>query len=181
MSKEVVTYIIEQSTLDKGINHFDFNVDDSLFHRYENREMLNSSIKVSVDIEKNSNQMLMKLKASGKGDLQCDRCLDNFTHNIDLNNEILIKLDNETNYDLDADYVTLNTEENKFDIAYFIYEMLVLGLPQKRVHPDDENGNPLCNPEVTKFIDGESELNENEGSDNPKNDDWKEDLKDLLN
>ena len=40
---------------------------------------------------------------------------------------------------------------------HFIYETICLALPHRIVHPDDENGNSTCNPEVLKKLESMSQ------------------------
>ena len=49
---------------------------------------------------------------------------------------------------------------NHFDISPFLYEYIHLLLPVRRIHPEDENGNSLCDPEVIKMLDKSSSSGE---------------------
>jgi uncharacterized protein len=174
------TYQIAFQNLDNGSYDFHFQVDKLLFVQFENEEIHDADLSVSCSLERKFDDFLMKLHAKGSLDLQCDRCLDLYSQEISLNHEINIRLDSETNYDLEENYVTISRESDYIDVSYFIYEMVILGLPIRRVHPEDENGNSLCNPDVIKYIAGESiEIDEKETdiSDNH----WKETLKTFIN
>ena len=41
---------------------------------------------------------------------------------------------------------------HKIELAPFIYEFVYLLIPARRVHPEDENGNTMCNPEIIKKL-----------------------------
>ncbi|MFP4663462.1 MAG: YceD family protein [Bacteroidales bacterium] len=184
MSKQDLTYQIQHSSLEKGSHEFEFQVDERLFARFDSEELLNPDIHVDVVLHKENDRLMLHMEAEGTAELQCDRCLDYFTHPVKAEQSIMVKFDEETNYDLNEDFVIIDKDSNAIDIAYLIYEMIILSLPVKRVHPPDENGNSTCNPEVTKYIAGESKLGPDEegGSDmTPGDDSWKDDLKDLIN
>jgi len=181
MANKGTKYLIEHFQLEKGKHEFDFVSEPNMFKMFENEEISDPDFKINVVLQQQKDQFVLYISAKGKIKIQCDRCLDFFNFPIDMSTEILVKLGDETNFDLNEDYVLLDRESKTIDIAYFIYEMIILGLPVKRVHPHDENGNPTCNPEVTKYIDGESEFDATQGSDNPPNEKWKDQLRDLLN
>ena len=37
-------------------------------------------------------------------------------------------------------------------LFHFVYESIMLALPIQVLHPDDENGNSTCNPEILKIM-----------------------------
>lgn len=185
MKKKDLTYQIQHTELDDGSHQFDFQADDKIISRFENEEIRNTDLSVSAILERKSDDFMLILDAKGSIELQCDRCLDFFTRDMKLHHEVSIQLAEETNFDTDEDFVTLSKSDNYLDIAYFIYEMIILDLPIRRVHPEDENGNSMCNPDVIKYITGESQITEEEGevidSADQANENWKDDLKNLLN
>ncbi|MDA3819649.1 MAG: DUF177 domain-containing protein [Candidatus Delongbacteria bacterium] len=185
MSKHDQTYQIPFASLDNGQHSFHFQVGKDLFDRFENDELHKPDLNVDVLLDKQINRLKFSIHAEGQAEIQCDRCLDYFTHYFNLDQNIFVRLAEETNFNLNTDYVTLDRESQSIDMAYFIYEIIVLSLPLKRVHPVDENGNSTCNPEVTKYIDGESEPSpSNESEDETEthgNEAWKEELIELLN
>ncbi len=184
MSKQDLTYQIQHSSLEKGLHDFDFKVDKALFDRFENDEVQNPDIAVHVALDKRNHEYILDITADGTIDLQCDRCLDYFTHTVDAHQRLVMRLAEETEFDLDEDFVTLDRDSNSVDIAYLIFETIVLSLPLKRVHPLDGNGEYTCNSEVTKYIAGESKLRpdeENNQTGGTGDEDWKNDLQDLIN
>jgi uncharacterized metal-binding protein YceD (DUF177 family) len=184
MSKQDLTYQIQHSSLEKGQHSFDFKVGRALFDRFDNEELVNPDIHVHLELEKRNHEFIVDIKAEGTVELQCDRCLDYYTHEVDAAQRLVMKLAEATEFDLDEDFVTLDRDSNSVDFAYLIYETIVLGLPLKRVHPLDENGEYTCNPEVTKHITGESKLRpdeENNETGGTGDEDWKNDLRDLIN
>jgi uncharacterized metal-binding protein YceD (DUF177 family) len=42
--------------------------------------------------------------------------------------------------------------ESSINVALPLYEAVILQIPIRKVHPEDENGNPTCDPEVLKFL-----------------------------
>jgi uncharacterized metal-binding protein YceD (DUF177 family) len=50
--------------------------------------------------------------------------------------------------------------ETHLDVSPFIYEYIHLLMPFRKVHPEDEEGNSLCDPEVIKRINERETLSE---------------------
>lgn len=184
MEKQDLTYQIQYNSLENGDHQFDFHVDKRLILRFNDESINDADINVDAVLSRKGDEFILRLKGKGIVELQCDRCLDYYKQPLDLTHEVVIRLAEETNFDLDEDYVTLNKNSNFIDIAVFIYEMITFGLPIRRVHPEDENGESMCNPEVVKYITGESMITDEDQEvidSKDVNEDWKEELKDLLN
>ena len=184
MLKQVLKYQIQHEKLENGVHQFDYQVDGALFSRFENEEIQGADLKVTIDLKKNSEGFTLFLSAIGEIELQCDRCLDFFSHPLEISHEVIVKLDDKTDFDTDHDFVCLDRTCDSIDVSYFIYEMVIVNLPIRRVHPEDENGESLCNPEIVKYIAGESLITEEDAQvieEAESNENWKEDLKNLLN
>ena len=50
-------------------------------------------------------------------------------------------------------YIYINQVITQVSVEKLIYEFIVLSIPIRRVHPDDEEGNSLCDPDMLKKID----------------------------
>ena len=78
----------------------------------------------------------MELHLSGKGSyvLTCDISNELFPYQVDSQLNFIIKFGEKYNDDNDQ-YVIIPHTSYKFNIAKTIYEMIVLSIPQKRIHP----------------------------------------------
>ncbi len=50
------------------------------------------------------------------------------------------------------DIVSLPLEASEIDISQYLYEYVTLLLPQRRIHPDNEEGSSGCNQEALKIL-----------------------------
>ncbi|MBZ0242329.1 MAG: DUF177 domain-containing protein, partial [Bacteroidales bacterium] len=48
--------------------------------------------------------------------------------------------------------IVIPADQHQYDSSHLLYEYIMLLLPLRKVHPDDENGNNLCNPEVIEKL-----------------------------
>ena len=91
------------------------------------------------------------MAVKGTVELMCDRCLDQYNQRVKNKNNLLVKFGIETE-ELSDDLIVLPLDEYQINIAQYLYELIILGLPIKHVHPDDKNGNSTCNPEMLKEL-----------------------------
>ena len=94
----------------------------------------------------------MELYISGKGsyNLTCDISNESFPYQVDSELNFIIKFGDEYNDDNDQ-YVIIPHNSYKFNIAKSIYEMIVLSIPQKRIHPGVLDGS--LNSKTLKILD----------------------------
>jgi uncharacterized metal-binding protein YceD (DUF177 family) len=71
--------------------------------------------------------------------VDCDLTGESYDQPIDSNLKLVVKFGEEYN-DEDDEILIIPHGGHQFNIAQYIYEMLVLAVPQKRVHPGVEDG-----------------------------------------
>jgi uncharacterized metal-binding protein YceD (DUF177 family) len=67
--------------------------------------------------------------------LICDRSLEEFFEPLDLKEKIIFKY-GEEEQEINEDVYMITRDTPKINVAQFIYEFVLLGLPAKRIHPD---------------------------------------------
>ena len=127
-------YDILFSGLKEGEHKYNYKIGDTFLKNFGFNELSQVNIKVnSIFIKKNT---LMELHLSGKGSyiLTCDISNELFPYHVDSQLNLIIKFGEKYNDD-DDQYVIIPHNSYKFNIAKSIYEMIVLSIPQKRIHP----------------------------------------------
>ena len=172
-------YDIAFKGLREGRHQFEFDIDDKFFEKFENSEVVIGDLKAAVELTKQSTLMIIEMAVEGTVELLCDRCLENYNQAVSNESKMYIKFGAEAE-ELNDDVIVLPLEENQINIAQYLYELIILGLPIKHVHPDDEEGNSACNPEMLDKLNEYlvEELDEEE-NDEPIDERWSE-LKKLL-
>jgi uncharacterized metal-binding protein YceD (DUF177 family) len=66
---------------------------------------------------------------------------------VENNSRLIIKFGQEAE-ELSDEIVVIEAEDYQINVAHYLYELVILGLPIKHVHPTDENGNSDCDPEM---------------------------------
>ncbi len=93
----------------------------------------------------------MNFIISGTLRLTCDRCLGEFDMPVKSEEEYFIKFGPEHKEE-DDNVLIITDNETHIDIAPLLFDYLSLMVPYKVVHPDNEKGESLCDPEALKRI-----------------------------
>lgn len=142
---------IPLSGLSEGRHTIDFEIDNTLFEKFEESEVKEGSLIANIQMDKRSSHADLIIRISGNVRLSCDRCLEIFSHPVDCENRLLVKFGKSID-DSDPDIISVPADELELDLQQHIYEFIHLALPIKRVHPDDKNGNSTCDPVMLKKL-----------------------------
>jgi len=145
-------YTIQFSGLSEGMHLFDFSADKRFFAEFEESEIEEGSVRIQIELEKRSTYLRLNFLISGEVELVCDRCLEKYMQQIESQFPMLVKFSDTESDDTD-EVIFLQSGEHQVSVAKLIYEFIVLSIPIRHVHPDDEEGNSLCDPEMLKKID----------------------------
>lgn len=167
-------YNLPISGLKEGRHYYEFEIDKEFFNKIEESEVKDGSLTATIEADKRSSHIDLEIRIKGEVFISCDRCLEIFSYPVNCENRLLIKM-GRTSDESDPDIITLPAEEGEYDLSQYFYEYITLSLPIKRVHPDDKDGKPTCDPEMLKKLQ-EHIVNE-ESSNDPR---WDE-LKKLIN
>ena len=72
--------------------------------------------------------------------------------------------------------IMISRSDSRLDLKQYIYEFISLAIPAQKYHPEDENGNSACDPEMLRRL-NEIKTSGNDGATDPR---WDK-LKDLVN
>ena len=168
------TYSIPLGGLKEGRHTIDFEIDKEFFEQFEESEVKEGSLVANVVMDKRSSHLDLAISISGSVRICCDRCLEMFFHPVVCGNRLLVKF-GKTVEDIDPDILYLPVGENELDLQQHLYEFILLALPIRRVHPNNEDGESTCDPEMLKKL--EELIVEEDPETDPR---WNE-LKKLMN
>lgn len=149
--KTLEQYNIPFSGLKPGTHIFDFSIDGNFFEQFEYPGIKDGLVSVTVTMEKEERLFDLHFHLKGEVMVPCDRCNEMIWMPIEGTQRLLVKL-GEGYLEESEDVQVIPETENKIELANFIYEYIVLMLPARRVHPEDENGVSLCDPEIIKKL-----------------------------
>lgn len=132
-------FLIPFVGLKLGKHHFEYQIDNAFFGIFEYDEFQNSDIKVSVVLEKSSNMLELSFKHKGTVNVPCDLTGEDFDLPIKGKMKLIVRFGEVFNDD-NEELLILPFGEFEINIAQYIYEMIVLSVPQKRIHPGVKDG-----------------------------------------
>jgi uncharacterized metal-binding protein YceD (DUF177 family) len=145
-------FTIPFSGLKEGKHLFDFSADHRFFAGFEESEIEKGSINIQVELEKRTTYLRLKFMLQGEVELICDRCLETYSQPIESTYPMLVKF-SETENDDGDEVIYIHPGAHQVDVAKLIYEFIVLSIPIRHVHPDNEEGKSLCDPEMLQKLD----------------------------
>ncbi|MFO7853555.1 MAG: YceD family protein [Bacteroidota bacterium] len=144
-------YRIPLTGLKEGNHLYYFKIGGDFFSHFEKSEIHESELEAVVSLFKRPAHMEIGIKISGTVRLTCDRCLDLYTQDLNTDDSVLLKFGEQWE-EVDDEVIIIPYDENEFVLDQLFYEFAHLGLPLKKVHPDDEYGNSTCNPEMLEKL-----------------------------
>jgi len=154
MSEKGQEYIIDYKELESGTYEIDYHIDKTFFEMFEESMVSDGNVDVHVQLKVSIAALQFRFDISGTLNVECDRCLERFDIPVEGSYDMVVKLgDKNTPPDEADDFIELNIDEDTIDIRQHIYEYVILSLPARKVHPDNEDGTSGCNPEMlNKFV-----------------------------
>jgi uncharacterized metal-binding protein YceD (DUF177 family) len=132
-------FILSFAGLKQGKHQFKYEVDNTFFENFGFEEFNSSSILIDAQLDKRNTIMDLLLNATGSINVNCDVTNEPFDLTIEASMDLVIKFGDAFNDD-NEELLILSHGDYEFNIAQYVYEMLVLSIPQKRVHPGVEDG-----------------------------------------
>lgn len=160
-------YLIPFIGLKLGKHQFDYQIDKTFFDRFEYDDFESCAIETAVVLEKKTMMLELHFKHKGTVHVPCDVTGEPFDLPIKGKIDLVVQFGDAFN-DENEELLILPHGEHQIDISQYIYEMIVLSIPLKRVHPGIKDGT-LHSEVIEKLeelaVKGEQEENKTEETD----------------
>jgi|TARA_B100002049_G_scaffold214506_1_gene179384 uncharacterized metal-binding protein YceD (DUF177 family) len=176
--RNLAAYTIPFVGLKLGKHQFEYDIDNEFFEHFEYDDLNSSNVKIDLLLEKKTTMMELTFKASGSVNVNCDLTNEPYDQPIDGSLFLVIKFGEEFN-DENEDLLILPHGEYEVNVQQYIYELIVLSIPLKRVHPGVEDGT-LDSEVLDKLEELSINNNENKNDEDEIDPRWDK-LKNLLN
>jgi len=125
--------------LKAGKHYFDFDIDNKFFEYFEYEDFNDSCLKVDVEFVKKSTLLELHFEVSGTVNINCDVTNEPYDQALQNEFDLVVKFGEEYN-DENIDILIISHGEYEINIQQYVYELIVLAIPTKRVHPGVEDG-----------------------------------------
>ena len=137
--RKIAAYTIPFVGLKLGKHSFEYDIDNEFFEHFEYDEFNSVNVKLDLILEKKPTMMELSFKASGNVNVNCDVTNEPYDQPIDSSLFLVVKFGEEFNDD-NEELLILPHGDYEVKIQQYIYELIVLAVPAKRIHPGIEDG-----------------------------------------
>lgn len=165
--KKLNEYLIPFIGLKIGKHQFEYQIDKTFFDQFDYDDFENANVKVELVLEKKNVMLELHFKHKGSVYVPCDLTGEMFDLPIKGNLRIVVQFGEEFNNE-NEELLILPHGEHQVDVSQYIYEMIALSVPVKRIHPGIKDGtlntealdklNELKVSEVKEEIEEEKEI-----------------------
>ncbi len=126
-------YNISLKTTPEGVHKFFYTLDNEYFAKIDSPEVQKGQVTASVVLRKMAtvNELIFDLE--GIVLIPCDRCLDEMEQPISYKGRLFVKFGAEFSQE-DDEVVIIPESEGEINIAWFLYEFIILSIPIKHIH-----------------------------------------------
>lgn len=147
--KQLDEFLIPFVGLKLGKHQFEYQINKTFFKDFGFEDFDEAKVKVNVVLDKKSTFMELILKHKGEVNVPCDLSGEPFDLTIKGKLNLVVQFGEQFNND-NEELLILPHGEHQLDVKQYIYEMIVLSVPQKKVHPGIKDGT-LKTPALDKL------------------------------
>ena len=137
--KPLKEFIIPFVGLKLGKHHFDYYIDGTFFEYFEYDDFNAVEVNVDMVFDKKASFFELDFSVEGFVNVNCDVTNESYNQNLKGDFHLVVKFGQEYN-DENEEVLILPHGEYEINIAQYIYELIVLSVPVKRIHPGVEDG-----------------------------------------
>lgn len=139
------SYKIDLKNMRTDVAEYQFALDDAFFEAVEGTLVKSGKADADLKIRESGGAYVFTFHIKGTVHVPCDRCLDDMDVEIETERMLTVKLGDE--YADEGDMMILPYEDAILNVAWIIYEFIVLEVPLTHVH---EPGH--CNVEMMEAL-----------------------------
>ena len=175
--KRLKEFTIPFVGLKLGKHHFEYNINKKFFEHFEYEDFNDVNVDVDILFEKKATLLDLHFEISGYVNINCDTTNEPFNQSLKNEFDLVVNFGSEYN-DENIDILIIPHAEYEINIQQYIYELIVLSVPHKRIHPGLEDG--TLNSDILEKLEELSPKEEQESKENKDIDPRWDTLKKLL-
>lgn len=142
--------IIQFGGLGVGTHQFEFGITDKFFENLEYSEIKKANVDAKIDVIKQNNVLTLNISISGTVGIECDRCLADFDLPIENTDSMYIKHGDTS--ESNDNIIVLPQGETEVDLTTYLYELITVALPIRRVPCEIDEELYKCDQEMLNKI-----------------------------
>lgn len=128
---------------------YEFVLDVDFFRRFDEEcPFLESRVVVRGEASRSQDTWTFSFTYGGFVTVPCDRCLEPLDCEVATTSRLFVKISDRAQTDLADDWYVLSEDNTTLDVSQHFYDTVLLSLPMRRIHRDNEDGSSDCNAEM---------------------------------
>jgi len=127
-------YKLQLKSLAEGTHEFDYKIDKQFFVNMEYADVRDADLDVHLTVTYRNSLYKLAFRITGTLTLLCDRCLDDMVLPVDTTYNVNVEYGDAYNDESD-DLLIIPQSDNYINVAYMLFDTVVLVIPMKHVHP----------------------------------------------
>lgn len=160
-------FVIPFIGLKIGSHTFEYDISSSFFDSIEYSIIHEANVHVDLVLEKKETMMIGNFSCEGEVSTYCDRCNDPLNVPVKGSFQLIFKLSTQNSDD--ESLIILPPEAYELDVTPYIYELITVSLPFRKIHPEGE-----CNEEMVEQL-HQYLVNDEDEDEDWDDEDWDED------
>lgn len=115
---------------------YEYVLDDVYFKKIDSPEVQKGTVNAKVTVQKKPNSFELNFVLDGVVMVPCNRCLDDMEQPISYKEKLQVKFG--AHFSEEDEVVIVPESEGAINVAWFLYEFIVLNIPIKHVHGPGE-------------------------------------------
>jgi len=146
---DLANFDIKFVGLNLGKHDFQFKIDSEFISKFQDTLIEKLDLTLNFTLDKQTESLyLLDFNFTGSIELECDRCLQDFSYPVKQNNRLILKVENAQD-NLNDDMIFISSNDIKINIAEYIYEFVSLIVPMKKTC---ELISKQCDKEMLKLL-----------------------------
>ncbi len=137
--KPLKEYSIPFIGLKEGKHLFEYNINNTFFKNLEYEDFNQADVKVTIQLNKKTTLLELDFDIEGTVGVNCDITNEPYQQQLENQLNLVVKF-GEAYKDENLDILIIPHAEHQVNVQQYIYELIILAVPTKRLHPGLEDG-----------------------------------------
>jgi uncharacterized protein len=150
--KNLKHFNINFGSLSDGEHQFTYELDAKFLENFEASLLQDAKATAQVILHKQVGILRLEFDLVGTVPAICDVCAEEFELSVSAEETVLVKFVSEVPEADSTEIIYLEHGSSFLNVAQQLYEMLILSIPIRKVHPLDADKKPTCNPDTLAVL-----------------------------
>ncbi len=132
-------YTIPFKGLKLGKHQFNYLIEKKFFDAYKYDDFIESNVHVNLTFNKRETLFELSFTIDGTVLINCDVSGEEYQQHLNGELDLIVKFGDEYNDD-NEEILIIPHHEYELDVSQYIYELIILSVPIKRIHPGIVDG-----------------------------------------